>query len=285
MKTFLYTALALFAFAGNSILCRLALGGELIDAANFTVIRLLSGVFVLVIIFSGTKKDTSVKTKGSWKASIMLFVYAITFSYAYLSLETGAGALILFGAVQITMILMSLLQGNKLYKSEWFGVVVAFAGLVYLVLPDLGSPSLVGFLLMTISGIAWGFYTLVGKGSKNSLSDTTYNFSRTLPFVAILLAITFQLTGLSIQGIVLAALSGGVASAMGYAIWYKALNGLSATQAAVVQLLLPVIAAAGGVLFANEALSVRLIVSSLIIFGGILTVVLGRQYAMQQAAK
>lgn len=278
MKTLLYTIIALLAFASNSVLCRLALGENTIDAANFTTIRLLSGIVVLAIILKATSTGEAASSTGSWKASFMLFLYAITFSFAYISLETGTGALILFGSVQITMILASLYFGNKLHIFEWLGVFIAFSGFVYLVMPGLDAPSLQGGVLMTVAGIAWGFYTLEGKGSESPLSDTAYNFFRTLPLVAILVVVTSQYADLSQEGIVLAVLSGGIASGVGYTIWYMALKGLSGTQAAVVQLLVPVIAAIGGVLFANEAFSLRLTLSALMIIGGILAVVLGKYY-------
>ena len=281
MKIIFYTIIALLAFAGNSVLCRLALGENAIDAASFTAIRLLSGIVVLAILLKATTTSETAPSKGSWGASLMLFLYAITFSFAYMSLDTGTGALILFGSVQITMILTGLYFSKKLHISEWLGVLFAFSGFVYLVFPGLGAPSLLGFLLMTVAGIAWGFYTLAGTGSENPLSDTAYNFYRTLPLVAILIAVTFQNADLSQKGVVLAVLSGGIASAVGYTIWYMALKGLSGTQAAVVQLLVPVIAAFGGVLFANEILSLRMVVSALMILGGVLAVVLGKHYFSQ----
>lgn len=270
--------IALLAFASNSVLCRLALGENTIDAANFTAIRLLSGVVVLAIIFKLTSAGEAAPSKGSWVASLMLFIYAITFSFAYISLETGTGALILFGSVQITMMLTGLYFGNKLHTYEWLGVLLAFSGFVYLVMPGLGAPSLLGFFLMTAAGIAWGFYTLAGKGSVNPLCDTAYNFFRTLPLLVVLVAVTFQHAALSQKGVVLAMLSGAIASGVGYTIWYMALKGLSGTQAAVVQLLVPVLAAIGGVLFANEVFSLRLTVSALMVLGGILIVVLGKHY-------
>ncbi|PCJ47574.1 MAG: EamA family transporter [Moraxellaceae bacterium] len=277
-KILLCTSLALLAFAGNSILCRLALGNGVIDAGSFTAIRLLSGIIVLAVMLTLTKNKGQSASKGSWGASLMLFLYAVTFSFAYISLETGVGALVLFGSVQITMILASLISGNRLLYSEWIGVALAFSGFVYLIIPGLSTPSLMGFILMTVAGIAWGIYTLIGRGSKSPLSDTAYNFLRTLPFVAVLIAIFFQDSKLSQEGILLAVLSGGIASGIGYTIWYIALGGLSATQAAVVQLLVPVIAAIGGVIFANEMISLRLVLSSMMILGGILTVALGRSH-------
>ena len=284
-KTIAYTGLALIAFAANSVLCRMALGEETIDASSFTSLRLLSGVIVLILILSFKKNKTLPKTKGSWYAGFMLFLYAITFSFAYNSLETGTGALILFGAVQITIILMSLLSGNKLHITEWLGVGIAFIGFVYLILPGVDTPSTRGFLLMTTSGIAWGIYTLKGRNSENPLADTTYNFIRTLPFIGAFLLITVKNATYSSEGIWLAIISGGITSGIGYTIWYTALRGLTNTQSAVVQLLVPVIAAFGGVLFIAEKFTFRLTISSLLILGGILFVVLGKKKFTQVITK
>ena len=280
MRTILLTILALVAFAANSVLCRLALGESAIDAASFTSVRLLSGAIILFALIQRHHKTTRMNPNGSWFASFMLFLYAITFSFAYITLDTGTGALILFGSVQITMILVSLFSGNRLYVTEWIGVLIAFFGFVYLVLPGVTTPSLIGFLLMTVAGIAWGIYTLKGRGSKSPLIDTAYNFFRTVPIVLIIMVVIFLIekAHYSLEGIVLAMLSGGIASGIGYAIWYAALAGLSATQAAVVQLLVPVIAALGGVIFISETVTLRLVVSAVMVLGGILTVVLGRYY-------
>ena len=168
--------MALIAFAANSLLCRLALVNEAIDTSSFTVIRLLSGTIVLFLLISIDGKTTGTFTKGSWTASFMLFLYAVTFSYAYISLDAGTGALIQFDSVQITMILLSLITGTRLYMSEWAGVIIAFVGFIYLILPGVTTPSDTGFLLMSITGIAWGIYTLKGRGSKSPLMDTIYNF-------------------------------------------------------------------------------------------------------------
>lgn len=211
----------------------------------------------------------------------MLFIYAVSFSFAYISLDTGVGALILFGSVQITMIFVGIVSGNKLHYVEWVGVIIAFSGFIYFVMPGLSTPSLIGFVFMAAAGVAWGLYTLAGTGSTNPLSDTTYNFLRTFPLVIILIALTFQHATFSQKGILLAVLSGTITSGVGYAIWYTALGGLSAVQASVVQLLVPLIAAVGGVLFANEIFSLHLALSSAMILGGVLIVVLGRQYAKQ----
>ena len=279
MNTLIYTALALLAFAGNSILCRLALANGEIDAASFTSIRLLSGIVVLALILKLSAKPGKVAASGSWKASFMLFVYAVSFSYAYLSLDTGMGALILFACVQITMILMGVLSGNTLRRTEGLGVVTAFSGFVYLVLPGVSAPSLTGFLLMALAGISWAFYTLAGKTSSQPLADTASNFLRTLPLLLLLFAVSVQYASLSLTGVLMAVLSGGLASGVGYTIWYAALGGLSTVQAAVVQLLVPVLAAIGGVLFADEIFSARLLIASCVILGGILIVILGRYYS------
>lgn len=277
-KTMMLTGLALIAFAANSILCRLALGSAAIDAACFSAIRLLSGSLILLVILGATRKNAGKSTQGSWSASLMLFVYAVTFSFAYVSLDTATGALILFGSVQITIILLSLISGNRLHFAEWTGVAIAFTGFVYLILPGVTAPSTIGFLLMTVAGIAWGIYTLKGRSSKNPVMDTAYNFFRTTPLVILLALTTIANTNYSSEGIVLAFLSGGIASGIGYTIWYIALGGLSATQAAVLQLSVPVIAALGGVIFVSEAITFRLMISAALVLGGILMVIVGRCY-------
>jgi drug/metabolite transporter (DMT)-like permease len=250
----------------------LALGEGSIDAAGFTIVRLASGALTLFLILQLTKSRNSQNiSKDSWWGAAMLFLYAITFSFAYIRLETGTGALILFGWTQITIILVSLFSGNRLHLAEWSGVSVSFFGFVYLVAPNVATPSLLGFLLMTLAGIAWGLYTLNGRGSKNPLMDTGYNFIRTLPLVILLGLFSLKFIHLSREGIILACLSGGIASGVGYTIWYTALRGLSVTQAGVVQLLVPVIAAAGGVLFVSETITNRLIIASILILGGIFT--------------
>ena len=278
LKTFTCTALALIAFAANSVLCRMALGAEAIDASGFTIVRLASGALTLFLILQFQRNDyQSLTSKGSWWGASMLFLYAITFSFAYIRLETGTGALILFGWTQITIIFVSLVSGSRLHPTEWVGVVVSFFGFVYLVLPNIASPSLPGFILMTLAGVAWGLYTLNGRGSKNPLQDTGYNFIRTLPIILVVGLLSLQLLSFTAQGILLACLSGGIASGVGYTIWYTALRGLSPTQAGVVQLLVPVIAALGGVVFISEIITSRLLIASILILGGILTVVLGRK--------
>nr|WP_306556784.1 DMT family transporter [Colwellia sp. M166] len=289
------TIFALLAFAANSVLCRMALGENTIDASSFTVIRLFSGIVILLALVALTNKlnpkvkpkdksKTDNASKGSWLAACMLFIYAVAFSFGYISLDTGTGALILFGAVQITMILASVISGNKLHISEWLGLTLAFTGFVYLIIPNLTTPSLMGFILMSISGVAWAFYTLLGRGSKNPLSDTSYNFLRTSPFILVLIIFGFSSAHFTSTGIILAVLSGAIASGIGYFIWYIALTGLSVTQGAVVQLFVPIIAAIGGVMFTSELVTLRLIESSGLVLGGILMVILGRYYFVQLAA-
>ena len=287
IKIIASTVFALFAFAANSVFCRLALGDEAIDATSFTSVRLFSGIIILFILMQFTshvsKPQSSLKAnaKGSWLAAIMLFTYAVTFSFGYISLDTGTGALILFGAVQITMILFNVISGSRLHYSEWLGLTCAFIGFVYLILPSITTPSLTGFILMSVSGMAWAFYTLLGRKSKHALSDTAFNFLRTSPFILILVLLSFNNLHISSNGFLLAVLSGAIASGIGYFVWYIALSGLSVTQAAVLQLFVPIIAALGGVVFTSESITLRLIESSILVLGGILLVILGRYYFSQ----
>jgi drug/metabolite transporter (DMT)-like permease len=282
LKTPLLTFIALLAFAGNSVLCRLALNDNVIDAASFTSIRLFSGIlFLLFLVAISTRKKIDVKM-GSWLSAFWLFLYALTFSYAYITLDTGTGALILFGTVQVTMIVFGFLKGHKLLLVEWIGLSIAFLGLIILLLPGASAPSFTGFVLMVLSGIGWGFYTLAGKGSKTPLVDTANNFLRTLPFIIAFIALMIFLAPdnfqLSNQGILLAIISGAVTSGLGYAIWYTALSGLSGTQASIVQLAVPIIAAFGGVIFSKEVITQQLISSSVLVLGGVLIVIVGKKY-------
>jgi drug/metabolite transporter (DMT)-like permease len=278
LKTISYTLLALIAFAANSVLCRYALEQDAIDASSFTSLRLASGALVLFFMISLHPQARSERSKGSWLAGLMLFTYACSFSFAYNLLGAAMGALILFGVVQISMIGFSSLAGNRLHFIEWFGVVVAFIGFIYLVFPGLSAPPFLGVILMVLSGFAWAIYSLKGQQSSQALMDTAYNFLRTLPFVALLTLFTFDTAYISYEGLLLAVASGGVTSALGYILWYRALRDLSSTQAAVVQLLVPVITALGGILFLSEVLSTRLVIASILILGGILCVIVGRYY-------
>jgi drug/metabolite transporter (DMT)-like permease len=267
--TALYTSLTMVAFASNSILNRLALGQDSIDAVSYTTVRLVSGALTLWLIASLQTNSTGPKVRGSWISAAMLFLYAIAFSFAYLSLSAGSGALILFGSVQVTMILVALRSGERPQILEWLGVVLALGGLVYLVLPGVRAPSPFGSALMTAAGIAWGVYSLRGRGSKSPLADTAGNFIRAVPPIIVLLLLSLNGVHLSQTGMLLAVLSGAVASGVGYVIWYAALRGLSATRAAIVQLSVPVLAAWGGVVFLAEDISLRLILAGTLILGGI----------------
>lgn len=276
-KTLFFTVLALTAFAGNSVICRLALSLKAIDPASFTGIRLISGSLVLILLVSITKRKKNATVKGSWWSGVILFMYAIAFSFAYISLDTGTGALILFAAVQITMIAFALATGKKMNLKEWLGVLMAFAGFIYLVSPGVTAPSLNGLLLMTLSGIGWGIYSLRGKGSANALQVNAYNFLKTLPLVGIMLLFSLKQIQMTNEGIILAILSGALTSGIGYTIWYMALRGLTAVQASVVQLLVPVIAAAGGVIFLSEIINLRLILAAIMILGGIGLVIVSKK--------
>ncbi|MEL0622405.1 DMT family transporter [Marinomonas arenicola] len=291
LKLTFSTFLALVAFAANSILCRLALvqndTGALIDPTSFTLVRLISGALMLLILclLYRDSRDTAevpsrlkqVWQSGNWSSATALFIYALGFSYAYVSLATGVGALILFGAVQITLILLSFINGHRMKWLEWLGLAVAFSGFVYLVLPTLSTPSAVGFVLMALAGVAWGIYTWHGKKVSKALFATTSNFIRTLPLLLIALAfVGFQLD-ITLQGFWLAVASGALMSGMGYAIWYAVLAHMSASVAAVLQLLVPILATLGGVIFANEAVTLHLILASAAVLGGVLIVLIGKR--------
>ncbi len=278
MKTFSYTVFALVAFAFNSILCRLALGAEAIDAASFTLIRLISGAVTLVAISLFFDRKESNEKRGNWFSAFFLFAYAVCFSFAYVNLTTGTGALVLFGSVQATMIFVALLKGERPKILEWLGLIFALGGLIYLVFPGLSSPPFFSSALMAIAGIAWGFYTLRGKGSTNPLADTTGNFVRAVPMVILLsLPFIYQIH-LSPRGILLAVLSGAIASGIGYSVWYAALKFHTATRAAILQLSVPALAATGGVVFLSEMVSLRLVLATILILGGISLAILGRKY-------
>jgi drug/metabolite transporter (DMT)-like permease len=281
MKVFFYTAFALVAFAFNSILCRLALGAEAIDAASFTAVRLISGAVTLLLIFSFFgRKDAGAK-KGNWLSAFFLFAYAICFSFAYLGLTTATGALILFGSVQMTMIAAALFKGERPRILEWLGLFVALGGLVYLVFPGLAAPPAESCALMIFAGVAWGFYTLRGRGSANPLAETAGNFLRSVPMV-ILVALPFIYQArLSPKGILFAVLSGAAASGIGYSVWYAALKYHTATRAAVLQLSVPALAAAGGAIFLSEIVSARLLLASGLILGGIALAIFGRQFGKE----
>ena len=273
MKPLMLTLLAMLAFAANSVLCRMALGDQLIDATSFTTIRLVSGAITLIIIV--LLKDSSVKKniRLDLKASLALFLYAICFSFAYIDLTTGTGALILFGTVQLTIVIYGVMQGDRPLPSAWLGILIACAGLAYLVSPGVTAPSLAGTILMITAGLAWGVYTWRGKGVSKPVAATTWNFIGTVPMTLIASLVFLGKADMQINGVLLAVLSGALASGVGYVIWYAALPFLKPSSAAVVQLSVPMIAALGGVAFMSEPLTLRLSIASAAILGGIALVI------------
>lgn len=277
MKTALYTTFALLCFAFNSILCRLALKTDELDASSFTVVRLVSGAAALFVIGSLAGRKDAPKASGNWPSAFFLFAYAVCFSFAYRGLTTATGALVLFGTVQLTMIAAALVKGERPRLLEWLGLACALGGLVYLLLPGLEAPSPASAGLMIVAGVAWGFYSLRGRGTADPLGETAGNFARSVPFV-LLAALPFLANiHLSAKGALLAVLSGAIASGLGYSVWYAALRFHTATRAAVMQLAVPAIAALGGVIFLAENVSLRLMLASAAILGGIGLVIFGKR--------
>ncbi len=286
-------SLAMLAFAGNSLLCRMALKHTAIDAASFTAVRLVSGACMLWLVVQLTRGGASSGPKGrpvpgNWLSAGALFVYAAGFSFAYVSMSAATGALLLFCSVQATMIGYGIWRGERLRKLQWVGIALALAGLVTLMLPGLAAPSPLAALSMVSAGAAWGVYSLRGKGAPNPQQNhptevTAGNFLRTVP-MALALALALALitaNGLRLDpaGMGYAAVSGALASGLGYAVWYQALPALKATQAATVQLSVPVIAALGGVLLIGEALTGPLVLASFAILGGIALVIVQKKSA------
>lgn len=266
------TALAMLAFACNSLLCRIALKHTSIDAASFTTLRLVSGAGVLWAI--ARLRHGAPEGRGSWPSALALFVYAAGFSFAYVSLPASTGALLLFGAVQATMIGYGLWAGERLQGLQWAGLVLALGGLAGLLAPGLSAPPLPGSLLMLSAGIAWGVYSLRGRGAGDPTKVTAGNFLRAAPIAIVLSLVTLGGARLDTAGVAYAIASGALASGLGYAIWYTALPGLRATSAATLQLSVPAIAAVGGVVFLDESITLRLVLASAAILGGIALVIL-----------
>jgi drug/metabolite transporter (DMT)-like permease len=270
MRIVIVTSLTLLAFAANSIICRLALGGNLIDPVSFATIRLANGALALAIVSRMAPESKAPKnTGGPWASGFALFAYAIAFSLAYVSLSAGTGALILFGTVQVTMIGAALISGESLGFAQWVGLTAAIGGLTYLALPGLSAPDPIGALLMCLAGVAWGVYSIRGKGVSAPVSMTAGNFFRAAPMALIASAVALSSAHLTRFGIALALISGGITSGLGYVLWYKALRGLMTTQASVAQLLVPVLAAFGGGVFLSEQMSARQVVASASILGGV----------------
>ncbi|MBK7934994.1 MAG: DMT family transporter [Acidobacteria bacterium] len=302
MKVFFYTAFALVAFAFNSILCRLALRGEEADAAGFTAVRLASGAVALVVIGylvtkggnlsgsegvssfgedarSGNEEDTlpTGRVSASWLSAFYLFAYAVCFSFAYLGLTAGTGALVLFGSVQMTMVAAAIVKGERPTPLEWIGLSIAVCGLIYLVLPGLASPPLTSSMLMAAAGMAWGAYSIRGKGSADPLRDTAGNFARSLLFVVPLVLLYIPALQLTLRGWLFAVLSGAVTSGVGYAVWYAALKFHTSTRAAVMQLSVPVVAAVFGIILLGETATATLGVAAALILGGIGLTIVGKR--------
>ncbi|MBF0657929.1 DMT family transporter [Psychrobacter sp. NG25] len=302
MKATLYTVIALIAFAANSLFGRMALAESYIDAWSFTIIRLVSAAVCLAIIMTihtyrlrhqalhlgSTSYEAILNDKGSWLSSASLVIYALCFSIAYVELDTGTGALILFSAVQLTMIGWGIYKKEQLSVLQWIAFIVAVVGFIYLMLPSAAVPSLFAAALMTISGVAWGIYSIRGKSCVSPLRATGFNFIRSLVAVPILLLIgmvyldnigleNIDLGNITVKGILLACASGAIASGMGYSIWYMAMPLLKNTQAAVVQLCVPVLAAILGVVFLSEQLTMQFVVASTVILGAVLVFILNKK--------
>lgn len=282
-RTIGLTTLAMTAFAGNSLLCRAALQTTRIDPAGFTTIRLLAGavtLYLLVRLRDAARRGPPIPPRGgNWISAMALFVYAAGFSFAYASLSTATGALLLFGAVQATMIGRGIWTGERLGKMQLAGFVIALGGLTGLLLPGLSAPPLFGSLLMLAAGIAWGVYSLRGKGTGDPTGTTAGNFARAVPAAVALSLLTLRGASLDAAGIGYAILSGALASGIGYAVWYAAVGKLKATTAASVQLSVPLLAALGGILFLGETATARLAAASPAILGGIALVIFGRAKA------
>jgi len=275
VKTVLLTLLALVAFAANSLLARLALVEGAIDAASFAGLRLASGAAVLAVLVLGRGG----RPAGSWAGAAALCLYAVPFALAYLTLTAATGALILFAAVQLTMVGAGLRQGERPAALEWAGLGVAVAGLVYLVSPGLAAPPPGGAAAMAAAGAAWGVYSLLGRGSGRPVATTAGNFLRATPLALAVVAVAGLGAGsvrITSWGALLAVVSGAVTSGLGYVVWYAALAGLTATRAATVQLAVPVLTAFGGVALLGERVTLRLVVASSLILGGVFLAVRSR---------
>jgi drug/metabolite transporter (DMT)-like permease len=272
--TVLCTVLAMIAFAANSLLCRLALGAGAIDAAGFTAVRIASGALLLVPLARASRRTGRRGPGGAWTSAALLFLYAAGFSFAYVTLPVGTGALILFAAVQTTMIAAGLRSGERPAPLEWAGLVLALGGLVWLTAPGITAPSPAGSALMAAAGIAWGVYSVRGRGTTDPLGDTAGSFLRAVPMALAVSLVSARAFHAAPRGLLLAVISGAIASGLGYVLWYAALRGLTATRAATVQLAVPVLTAAGGVTILGERITGRLIVAAILILGGIALAVL-----------
>jgi drug/metabolite transporter (DMT)-like permease len=275
VRIVLLTALAMLAFAGNSLLCRIALRDTAIDAASFTAIRIASGALMLAILLKA--RGTRPMAGGSWLAALMLFSYAAFFSFAYRELSAATGALLLFGAVQMTMMGFGFFFGERLGALKLAGLALALGGLVTLLLPGLAAPPLQGAAFMVAAGASWGVYSILGKGLGEPTAATGGNFMRAVPFAAALGLAAMDHSSVDLHGALYAVLSGAITSGLGYALWYAALPALSSTSAAIIQLSVPAIAALGGALLLSEQVTTRLLIASAAILGGIAITTAGKR--------
>ena len=271
IKLVLLAALAMTAFAANSLLCRMALVETDIDPASFTFWRLTSGALMLTLLV--VMRNQKPLQEGNMTSAITLFVYAAGFSFAYISMTTGAGALLLFGAVQVTMISWGLFKGERMSALQWGGFLLALIGLILLLLPNAAVPQLSSALMMLAAGIAWGVYSLKGKGAKFPIEATAGNFIRATPLALVLLVIFWPGGEFHAEGMAYAVASGAIASALGYALWYSILVHIAAIKAATLQLSVPVLAVFAGWLFLDEPVTLRIILSSLAVIGGVAMVI------------
>lgn len=273
------TVLAMVAFAGNSLLCRVALRETGIDAATFTAVRIVAGAAVLWLIVRARERGNAGTGagSGSWISAAALFGYAACFSFAYVSLSAGTGALLLFGAVQTTMLGYALWSGERMRVWQAVGLLLALGGLVGLVLPGVTAPPVVGSALMLLAGAAWGVYSLRGRRAGEPIRTTAQNFMLAVPMAVALSLVMLPWVSVDRVGVLYAVVSGALASGVGYAVWYTALRGLQATHAATVQLSVPVIAGVGGLVLLGEEPGLRLVVASIAILGGIGLVIAGKK--------
>jgi drug/metabolite transporter (DMT)-like permease len=274
----LLTAVAMLAFAGNSLLCRLALRPHAIDPTSFTLLRVVAGAVTLSLLCARRPTRATVRA-GSWRSALALAGYAIAFALAYVALDAATGTLVLFGAVQVTMLAWGLAHGERPPRLAWAGFVAATAGLALLLVPGVSAPDPAGLALMAVAGISWGVYSLRGRGVADPVAATTSNFLRAAPLclLASVAALCCATPHFGLDGVVCACVSGAITSGLGYVIWYAAVRKLSATQAAMAQLTVPVLAAVGGVILLGEAMSPRLLLAAVLVLGGVATAVLARR--------
>lgn len=270
LSLFFTIFLALLFLAANSVLCKLAFSNNGIDPFSFTTLRLASGALVLLFLVKRSSTSQTISYKSSLFSSFMLFTYALAFSYSYVLIDTGVGALILFGVVQVVMISYAFLKKQALSRFKTVGALIAFIGLFYLLLPTQDSNiSLLGALLMALSGVAWGVYSIVGKNTSFPLLQTSANFSLSLLFVVVFSVVLSLNLHVSKEALFYAILSGGITSGVGYVLWYQVVKKIETSTASIIQLIVPVLATLGGVLLLNEELTWHIISAAVIILSGV----------------